>query len=283
MAAPKTDSAKSKPQPRWIGDIGTLVVIFSLLGAVYLLPSDSSLSEVKRTGRFTVCMPELYPPLITGDPQKPGFDVELLGLVAQRLGLNFAVVSNAAMSRDFNPRSWRVTRAQCAALAGGVALTRPVLSYLDATKPYLETGWAVVSTAPLTSLDGHRVAFYAGLNGLDRLALSRTLRAAGIRPKIVNSQNEIVAGLKAGDFDSAITESLTASQIAEANGYRVSWLNADSARYPLGVGFWKGDLTLKRAVATQLDALEADGTIAGLREKYGIDNVTATVALGGKS
>lgn len=280
MAPSKASSPTGEPRPRWVGDIATLVVIFGLLGSVYLLPADSSLAEVEKGGRLTVCMPDLYPPLITADPQKPGFDVELLRTVAQRMGIGFTVVPNAAMARDFNPRSWRVTRAQCVALAGGVALTRPVLSYLDATESYLETGWAVVSAKPLTELQGHKVAFYAGINGLDRVALSRTLRAAGIRPEIVNSAAGVVAGLKSGEFDSAITESLTASQIAMDNGYAVGWLDENAARYPLGVGLWKGDLTLKRAVSAQLAALEADGTVAALRAKYGIGNITDTVSLG---
>lgn len=281
MAPPRADVPARRSRPRWVGDLATFVVIFGLLGSVYLLPADSSLAEVQRSGRLTVCMPDLYPPLITADPEKPGFDVELLTLVARRMGLSFSVVPNAAMARDFNPRTWRVTRAQCVALAGGVALTRPVLSYLDATAPYLETGWAVVSAAPIAALEGHKVAFYAGLNGLDRVGLSRTLRAAGVRPKIVNATADLVAGLKSGAFDSVITESLTASHLASDNGYAVAWLDADAERFPLGIGLWKGDLTLKRAVAAQLAALEADGTVAALREKYGIGNVTATVSLTG--
>ena len=279
MAPPKAETPARKPRPRWVGDLATFAVIFGLLGGVYLLPADSSLAEVQRNGRLTVCMPDLYPPLITADPDNPGFDVELLRLVAARMGLSFSVVPNAAMARDFNPRTWRVTRAQCVALAGGVALTGPVLSYLDATEPYLETGWAVVSTVPITSLEGHGVAFYAGLNGLDRVALSRTLRAVGVRPKIVNSRDDLLAGLKSGAFDSVITESLTASQLAAANGYAVAWLNADAARFPLGIGLWKGDLTLKRAISAQLAALQADGTVARLREKYGIGTIAADVGL----
>jgi len=279
MAPSKAGAPGDTSRPRWLGDLATFVAIFGLLGGVYLLPADSSLAQVQKSGRLTVCMPDLYPPLITGDAQKPGFDVELLTELAKRLGMGFTAVKNAAMARDFNPRTWRVTRAQCVALAGGVALTRPVLSYLDATTPYLETGWAVVSTAPLASLGGRKVGFYAGLNGLDRVALSRTLRAEGIRPKIVNSAVELTAGLRAGEFDAAITESLTASQVAADNGYAVAWINGDAEHFPLGVGLWKGDLTLKRAISAQLAALEADGTVAALREKYGIGNVIGSVDL----
>ena len=262
-----------KPRPRWVGDIGTLVVIFGLLGAVYLLPSDSALSELERSGRLSVCMPDLYPPLVTKDPARPGFDKELLAAVAQQMGVTLSIVPNSSMANDFNPRSWRVTRAQCQLLAGGIALTRPVLSYLDATEPYLSTGWAAVTPAPLESLKGKKVAFYAGLTGLDRVALSRYLRAAGIRPRIVASAAELSAGLLSGEFDAGLTEALTARQIGGEHDWPVAWVDGNGERYPIGIGLWKGDLTLKRRVASALQTLEANGTITRLKEKYDIADI----------
>ena len=97
-----------------------LAGVFGLLGAVYLLPPDTALRQVRAAGTLRVCLPSSYPPLVTGDPRAPGIDVELLRLIAQKLGLGLVTVTNPAMGRDFNPRSWRVTRAQCEVLAGGV-------------------------------------------------------------------------------------------------------------------------------------------------------------------
>lgn len=265
--------SKRKARPRWLGDLATLAIIGGLFGGVYLLPPDSSYSEVERTGRLNVCMPTLYPPLVTADPAAPGFDVELLGLIAQQLSLRINVVPNAGMATDFNPRSWRVTRAQCQVLAGGIALTRPVLSYLDATAPYLSTGWAVLSATPLDSLEGKSVAFYAGLTGLDRVALSRSLRAAGIRPKIVNTAQELEAGIAAGTFDAGFSEALTARQLAGANGWTVAWAPDNEERYSIGIGLWKGDLTLKRKLSGALDRLQQDGTVDALKAKYDIADI----------
>ena len=260
-------------RPRWVADLGTLAVIFGLLGSVYLLPSDSSYAELERSGRLNVCMPTLYPPLVTGDPAAPGFDVELMGLIAKQLDVTLSVLPNAAMANDFNPRSWRVTRAQCQVLAGGIALTRPVLSYLDSTEAYLSTGWAVVTKTRLDSLEGKTVGFYAGLTGLDRVALSRSLRAAGIRARIVNTPAALAAGLDDGTFDAGISEALTARQIAGANDWVVAWAPGNEERYPIGIGLWKGDLTLKRQIAGALNALEADGSVATLKQKYDIADI----------
>jgi polar amino acid transport system substrate-binding protein/cystine transport system substrate-binding protein/membrane-bound lytic murein transglycosylase F len=259
-----------RERPRFLGDLATLGVVFGLLGAVYLLPADTSLSELRNVGRLTACMPDLYPPLVTRDAEAPGFDVELLREVAARIGVGFGVMSNAGMARDFNPRAWRVTRAQCQVLAGGVILTGTTLSFLDATRPYLSTGWAIVTPEPLSSLDGATVAFFAGVSGLDRIALSRQLRAEGARVRVVETLAEFEAGLADGTFAAGVSESMRAGEVASENGWPISWVSEEQSDFPIGIGLWKGDLTLKREISGILDDLEAEGFIDALREKYEI-------------
>ena len=104
--------------------------IFAPLAAVYLLPPDTSLAEVQRAGVLRACVPFLYPPLVTEDPAAPGIDVELLRGLARNLGLRLDLSRNDAMGRDFNPRSWHVTRAQCEVLAGGIVASPVTLSLI---------------------------------------------------------------------------------------------------------------------------------------------------------
>src|SRR5262249_58152993 len=93
------------------------LMIFGLLAGVYLLPADTSLSEVRRAGLLRACMPPVYPPLVTSDANAPGIDVELLRALAEKLALKLAITANPAIGQDFNPRNWRVTRAPCHVLA----------------------------------------------------------------------------------------------------------------------------------------------------------------------
>jgi polar amino acid transport system substrate-binding protein len=39
-------------------------------------------------------------------------------------------------------------------------------------------------------------------------------------------------------------------------------------RYPVAFGLWKGDLTLKRAMAGGLDRLARDGAVAAILARY---------------
>jgi ABC-type amino acid transport substrate-binding protein len=244
------------------------VLIFGLLVAVNLLPPDTSLSEVRAAGVLRACVPTAYPPLVTGDPAAPGIDIELLGALAKNMDLRLIVSANAAMGRDFNPRNWHITRAQCDVLAGGVVGSPQTRSFLETSPSYAQTGWAFLSRKPLGELPGRRAGVLVGISGLDRLALSRFLREQKVEAIIVSNAAELAQGLRDGKFDFGVTEWLLAGQIAAHEGWKVAWAPPPLARYPLVLGLWKGDLTLKRAIVSGLEKLERDGDVAAIMARY---------------
>ncbi len=266
-------------RPRWAGDLITLAGIAALFWAVYLLPPDTSLAEVKRAGALGVCVPTLYPPLVTGHPEAPGFDMEFGQAIAMRLGVKMVVNANAAMGRDFNPRNWNVTRGQCQMLAGGVVASDATRSFLDTTPPHLETGWAMVAPQMPAHLADARVGVYTGLAGLDRLGLSRFLRAANARVEILPSAEALAESLRSGRIDAGVSEALMARQIAGILGLQVAWMPEPLARYPVAFGLWKGDLTLKRRLAEVIDELEREGLTSELAGRYRIVPIEATLRL----
>ena len=147
------------PQRR---DVISFAVVFGLLGAVYLLPPDTALRQVRAAGTLRVCLPPAYPPLVTGDPAKPGIDVDLLQVIARELDVSLVTVVNPAMGRDFNPRDWHITRAQCEVVAGGVVGSATTRSFLETTEAYATTGWAWISPRPIVALEGRRVGVLVG-------------------------------------------------------------------------------------------------------------------------
>jgi polar amino acid transport system substrate-binding protein/cystine transport system substrate-binding protein/membrane-bound lytic murein transglycosylase F len=254
--------------------------IFAPLAAVYLLPPDTSLGEVRRGGVLRACVPFRYPPLVTEDPAAPGIDIEVLRALAQNLGLRLDLSRNDAMGRDFNPRSWHVTRAQCEVLAGGIVASPVTKSFLETSPSYAQTGWAFITPKPPDAaaatpagLPGRRAAVLAGFSGLDRTGLSRYLREHGIEFGVVPGAAELAQALRDGRFDFGITERLLAEQVAAREGWSVAWAPPELPRYPVVLGLWKGDLTLKRAIVGGLEKLERDGEMAAIVARY----------LGGKS
>ncbi len=266
-----------RERPRWVGDLITVGGVVALFGAVYLLPPDTSLAEVKKAGILRVCVPTLYPPLVTGKPDMPGFDVEFAQAIAKRLDVRIVVNANAAMGRDFNPRNWNVTRAQCQMLAGGVVASDLTRSFLDTTPPHLQTGWALVAAQFPAKLEGVKLGFYAGLAGLDRIALSRFLQAQKARVEIVPSAEALIEALRSGRIDAGLSEALMARQIAGTLGMQVAWLPDSLGRYPVAFGLWKGDLTLKRQLVAVIDGLEGQGLMRELADRYRIAPIDATL------
>jgi polar amino acid transport system substrate-binding protein/cystine transport system substrate-binding protein/membrane-bound lytic murein transglycosylase F len=244
------------------------VLIFGLLAGVYLLPPDTSLAEVRKAGVLRACMPPSYPPLVTGDRDAPGIDVELLRALAKTIGVNLIVSPNPAIGQDFNPRNWHVTRAQCEVLGGGVVASPLTRSFLETSPSYAQTGWALVGPKLPADIEGRRVGVLAGISGLDRLALSSYLRARNTQVIVTPDVAEFVSGLRDGRFEVGITEWLLAGQLAARNGWSVAWMPAELPRYPVALGLWKGDLTLKRAITDGLERLQHEGEVARIIARY---------------
>jgi len=244
------------------------VAIFGLLAGVYLLPPDTSLSELRKAGQLRACLPPSYPPLVTGEGNAPGIDVELLQALAKGMGVQLVVSPNAAMGQDFNPRNWHVTRAQCEVLGGGVVVSPVTRSFLETSPSYAETGWALLAPKIPADIAGLRVSVLTGVSGLDRLALSRYLRARNAQVTIVPDAAALVQGLRDGRFDVGITEWLLAGALAAREGWNLGWADAELPRYPVALGLWKGDLTLKRAIEHGIEELRRSGEMARIIGRY---------------
>ena len=247
--------------------IGSALVL-SLLGAVYFLDPDTSLQELRAAGSLRACVPQLYPPLVTASQDQPGIDIELLGEIAKSIGVPLTVVRVSAMGQDFNPRNWRVTRAQCQVLAGGVVDSPLTRSFLDTVGPHAQTGWAIVSKSGAPDIKGKHIAVLPGISGLDRLALSQALRTAGATPIVTPDANAFAQALKDGRADAGVTERLNADRIAAENAWFVDWMPGNLPRFSVVFGLWKGDLTLKRAIAKAMDRLSRDGVEARILARY---------------
>jgi ABC-type amino acid transport substrate-binding protein len=250
---------------RFASIVAILVAFFVLF---WVLPPDTSLAQVRRSGVLRACVPDMRAPLVTADPQRPGIEVDLLQAMAQHLGVTLLLERTSRMELNFNPRDWHVSRAQCSVLAGGIVATRNTRSFLDTTPPYLETGWALLRSGTDKSLK--TVSVYPVSSGLDRIALARKLGALHIDAKIVSTPGELVDNIASGKVDGGVTEALTARGLAKNERWQVNWLSADLETQQVTFGLWKGDLTLKRAIVDALERLRQSGRIETLLSTYAI-------------
>ncbi|AZQ66949.1 transporter substrate-binding domain-containing protein [Silicimonas algicola] len=246
-----------------------MVTVVGLMLLVTFLPPDTSLKEVKAKGVIRACVPTRYPPLVTGDADRPGIDIELLRAVADHLGVRLLFTPSDAMGRDFNPRNWAINRGKCQLLAGGVVDSALTRSFLDTGPPYAETGWAIMAPAPLESIDGLTLGALTLVSGLDRIGLATYLRSHNVSVRVMRDDRAFVEGIAAGDLAGGISEALLASGLAAKNGWWAALMPDELARYNLVFGIWKGDLTLKRKIDEAFRQLHTDGTLAAILARYG--------------
>ncbi len=254
---------------RLLNDLGGLVVVVGLMLLVNFLPPDTSLREVEANGAFRACIPRSYPPLVTGDPDRPGIDIEILDAVAGYMGVDLLLSPNDAMGRDFNPRNWAINRAKCQVVAGGVVNSALTRSFLDTGPPYAETGWAILAPAPIEDIDGLDLGALTLVSGLDRIGLASYLRRHDVDVRVVRNSQGLVDGIASGELNGGVTEAMLAGGLAADNDWWAAYLPDELARYNLVFGLWKGDLTLKRKIVEAFRQLEADGTVAAILERYG--------------
>ena len=251
-------------------DLGGILVVLGLTFLVTFLPPDTSLREVRANNAISACIPTAYPPLVTGDPDKPGIDIEILNAVADHLNVKLLLNPIDAMGRDFNPRNWAVTRAKCQLLAGGVVDSDLTRSFLDTGPPYAETGWAIVAPETLDNIDGRAIGALTLISGLDRIGLASYLRSHGVNTVVLRSTDALVTGIAEGALDGAVTEALLAGGLANEHGWWIAPLPDELQRYNLVLGLWKGDLTLKRKIDQALHRIERDGTLDAILARYGV-------------
>jgi polar amino acid transport system substrate-binding protein len=156
-----------------------------------------SVAAVRRAGRLRVAADLSVPPMAFRDPSGPrGFDVDLVGLVAQALGVRAEITDTPAAA-------WRDSFPPDADLAAG-ALPDGMVPGI-ASVPYAEAVPTIVWSGKsrgdgLTALRGRRVAAAAGSAG-ERLA-----RAAGATVAATYLPEQSLALAAAGTVDAAIAD-----------------------------------------------------------------------------
>lgn len=262
---------------RWRPGLVNIGVIVVLLAAVTFLPPDTSLRDVERAGVLRVCVPDANPPLVTGDAAAPGFDVEILQEVAQDLGVRLLLNVNSSIGRDFNPLNWRLTRANCSVIAGGVSDTRATRGFLQTLPTGIATGWMLLSTEGAAPEQNSTVGVLPAGAGFNRLELSRFLRSKDVRPRVLQTPDQAARALRSGEISAVIGSRFVLQnmqeEIPEAT---LRWMpEPPFEHHDLALGLCKGDLTLLRAFRRSMERMEREGTLRAIGENYGISSVNA--------
>ena len=226
--------------------------------------SKTDSEQIIANGKLVVGITDFAPMDYVGDNGDwIGFDADLARSFAESLGVKaeFTVI-------DWDNKTLELDAGNIDCVWNGMTLTDGVKAAMETSKPYCGNAQVVVAPQDKASgLDYSALTFAVEAGS----AAEELAQEKGWKTVSMQSQGDALLEVASGASDACIIDQLMAgAMIGEGTSYpdlvQVEGLNAEE----YGVGFRKGsDLAAK--LDEFLDQLYADGTLAELAEKYGID------------
>jgi polar amino acid transport system substrate-binding protein len=233
-------------------------------------PADArSLETVIERGALTLCASPNALPFASKSGPVPGFQIELGEKIAQQLGVK--------LTREWVVSAIQYRRADCDLVLDVIARKdTPPAGGVQTSRPYHRSGvvLAVRGDSPASSLaslgSDQRVGVPVGS------LVSMTLAKGGAATSPFVFEDDIVAALANREIEAAAVTPMT-----------VGWFNLQHADKPLrlipafdndqdlnwniAAGLLRPDDKLRQRVDAAIEALLADGTIARIYARYGIE------------
>ena len=210
-----------------------------------------------------------FPPyeLTLDDGSFAGIDVEIAGLIAEKLGLELQVDD-----MDFDAALLAVQQGKSDIAMAGVSVTESRLAVMDFSDSYA-TGVQVVivkegSDVTMDNLDQQMIGTQRGTTGY--IYASDTPENGGYGEDHVTAYDNGMSAVQAlmnGQVDCVIIDSAPAQEFVKANpGLTIlagTWVEEEYA-----IGIQKGNDELREKINSALAELKADGSIQAIIDKY---------------
>jgi ABC-type amino acid transport substrate-binding protein len=225
--------------------------------------------EIRSRGEISVCANPNALPYASNRPDKPGFQIEIARALAERLGLRLHV--------DWIVPRMRAATVDCDMLMDTIARPEIQGPAIKLSTPY-QTGGVALAFAPgQTTVASYR-DLKAGtrvgvmMNSLASLIVSKT--EARMVPFAF--EDEMLEAVAKGEVDAAAVSPASIGYYNLNNpGRKVALVHAEDSepelKWVVAVGMRRADAPLVDAVNAAVAALVADGTIAGIYGRYGVD------------
>lgn len=232
--------------------------------------AESDLTYVKGKGKLVIGYTEYAPMNYTDENGNfTGFDTELAILVCEKLG-----VEPEFVKIDWNTKEVELNAKSIDCIWNGLTITPERRETMEITKPYVKNAQVVLmkkgaSYNGTASLIGKTVVAEQGSAGEETILNDDNLKQANYVPKSL--QTECLVELKAGTADAAVLD-LTLAKTMTGKGTNFDDIEIVDhlAVEDYGVAFRKGS-DICAEVNKIFDGFFADGTMAKLADKYGLE------------
>jgi ABC-type amino acid transport substrate-binding protein len=245
--------------------VPALVAVSVAVASAHARPYE----EIRTRGEIAVCANPNALPYASNRPDKPGFQIEIARALAERLGVRLHV--------DWIVPRMRAATVDCDMLMDTIARPEIQGPAIKLSTPY-QTGGVSLAFAPgQTTVASYR-ELKAGtrvgvmMNSLASLIVSKT----GARMVPFGFEEDMLEAVAKGEVDAAAVSPASIGYYNLTNPTRkVALVHAEDSepelKWVVAVGLRRADAPLVDAVNAAVAALVADGTIASIYGRYGVD------------
>ncbi|WP_328428615.1 ABC transporter substrate-binding protein [Streptomyces sp. NBC_00443] len=223
--------------------------------------------EVVKAGQLTTCTHLPYPPFQSEiDGKVQGFDVALIDLVADDLGVKQTIVDqpfeNFKTGGSLNAGS-------CDLAAAGMTITEERKKNVDFSDPYFEATQAVLvdkksGISSFADLKGKKVGAQAQTTGEDYA------KSKGLDPVSFESSDAVINGLRTGQVEAVVIDYPVVQGWLKDKANAAAFEVAEQINTGEQYGFTvkKGNAKLREAINKAIADAKADGTYKKLYEQW---------------
>ncbi|MFE6618722.1 transporter substrate-binding domain-containing protein [Streptomyces sp. NPDC057740] len=223
--------------------------------------------EVVKAGQLTTCTHLPYPPFQSEiDGKVQGFDVSLIDLVADDLGVKQAIVDQPF--ENFKTGG-SLNAGQCDLAAAGMTITEERKKNVDFSDPYFEATQAVLvdkksGISSFADLKGKKVGAQAQTTGEDYA------KSKGLDPVSFESSDAVINGLRTGQVQAVVIDYPVVQGWLKDKANAAAFEVAEQINTGEQYGFTvkKGNTKLREAINKAIRDAKADGTYKKLYEQW---------------
>ena len=237
---------------------------------------DTSLDDVVESGRFVLGLDDSFPPMGYRDENGEivGFDIDCAREVCSRLGVELVT-----QPIDWNSKEQELATGNIDCIWNGFTRTPEREEMMSFSEAYLRNAQVVVvqDESPyrtLADLSGATIGVQAGSSAQE--AIEDTPGFLDSLDEVIEFKENLTAlmDLEIGGVDGVVMDLVVANYSIQTSGNDFRVLDETLTEEEYAIGFRKNDITLRDAVNAELEAMAADGTLAGISEAWFGSDIT---------
>lgn len=226
-----------------------------------------ALENITAAGVLKVAVPQDFPPFgsVGADMTPQGYDIDMAGLIAERLGVTLELVPVTSANRIPYLQTNKVDLVISS--LGKNPERELVIDFSDAYAPFFNGvfGPADIEVASADDLTGKSIAVTRG--SIEDLTLSE-LVPEGVDIKRYEDNNGTISAFLSGQVQLVATGNVVAAAIIERQPPKLPEMKFLVQNSPCYVGFNKGEPALMAKINEIIAGAKTDGSLAAISEKW---------------